>query len=85
MINFRALNIREARERPEAREEASVMMAGLKPERILQGLVQLQYQQTADERNFRPVGDYSPPNVSDKVVRIVLGYTDYSKRTVWSE
>jgi UDP-N-acetyl-L-fucosamine synthase len=79
------LNIRESHERPEAMEEASVMMVGLNPERIVQGLVQLQYQQTGEERNFRPVGDYSMPNVSDKVVRIILGYTDYIKRTVWSE
>jgi UDP-N-acetylglucosamine 2-epimerase (non-hydrolysing) len=85
IMNFRALNIREAHERPEAMEEASVMMVGLNPERILQGLVQLQYQKTGEERNFRPVADYSMPNVSDKVVRIILGYTDYIKRTVWSE
>lgn len=85
ILNFRALNIREAHERPEAMEEASVMMVGLNPERILQGLVQLQYQKVENERNFRPVGDYSMPNVSDKVVRIILGYTDYIKRTVWSE
>lgn len=85
IMNFRALNIREAHERPEAMEEASVMMVGLNPERILQGLVQLQYQQTGKERNFRQVADYSMPNVSEKVVRIILGYTDYIKRTVWSE
>ncbi len=85
IMNFRALNIREAHERPEAMEEASVMMVGLNPERILQGLVQLQYQKDGDKRKFMPVGDYSMPNVSDKVVRIILGYTDYIKRTVWSE
>ena len=84
-MNFRALNIRDAHERPEAMEEASVMMVGLNPERILQGLVQLQYQETGDQRSFRPVRDYSMPNVSDKVVRIILSYTDYIKRTVWSE
>lgn len=84
-LNFRALNIREAHERPEAMEEASVMMVGLNPERIMQGLVQLEYQKIGDERNFRPVGDYSMPNVSDKVVRIILSYTDYIKRTVWGE
>ena len=84
-MNFRALNIRDAHERPEAMEEASVMMVGLNPERILQALVQLQYQQTGSERTFRPVSDYSMPNVSDKVVRIILSYTDYIKRTVWSE
>jgi UDP-N-acetyl-L-fucosamine synthase len=85
IMNFRALNIREAHERPEAMEEASVMMVGLNPERIMQGLVQLQYQKTGKERNFRQVGDYAMPNVGDKVVRIILGYTDYIKRTVWSE
>ncbi len=84
-MNFPALNIREAHERPEAMEEAAVMMVGLNTERILQGLIQLQKQNTGDERNFRMVSDYSIPNVSDKVVRIILGYTDYIKRTVWSE
>jgi UDP-N-acetylglucosamine 2-epimerase (non-hydrolysing) len=84
-MNFRALNIREAHERPEAMEEASVMMVGLNPERILQGLVQLQYQQTNNHRNFLTVNDYAVPNVSDKVVRIILSYTDYIKRVVWME
>ena len=84
-LNFRALNIRDAHERPEAMEEASVMMVGLNPERIMQGLVQLQYQKLGQERNFRSVADYSMPNVSDKMVRIILSYTDYIKRTVWSE
>lgn len=84
-LNFPALNIREAHERPEAMEEASVMMVGLNPERIMQGLIQLQSQKRGAERNFRPVADYSMPNVSDKMVRIILSYTDYIKRTVWSE
>ncbi len=84
-MNYRALNNREAHERPEAMEEASVMMVGLNPERILQGLVQLQYQKTGEERNFRTVDDYSMPNVGDKVVKIIISYTDYIKRTVWSE
>jgi UDP-N-acetylglucosamine 2-epimerase len=84
-LNFPALNIRDAHERPEAMEEASVMMVGLNPERIMQGLTQLQYQKRGVERNFRAVADYSMPNVSDKMVRIILSYTDYVKRTVWSE
>jgi len=84
-MNFRALNIRDAHERPEAMEEASVMMVGLNPDRILQALQQLQYQQTGTSRNFRKVADYSMPNVSLKVARIILSYTDYIKRTVWSE
>ena len=85
VLNFRALNIRDAHERPEAMEETSVMMVGLSPERIMQGLVQLQYQKTGNERNFRPVADYSMSNVSEKMVRIILSYTDYIKRVVWSE
>lgn len=85
ILNFRALNIREAHERPEAMEEASVMMVGLSPERIMQGLVQVLQQKTGQERNFFQVSDYSMPNVSEKVVRIIISYTDYVKRTVWSE
>ncbi|WP_270089168.1 non-hydrolyzing UDP-N-acetylglucosamine 2-epimerase [Sphingobacterium sp. SYP-B4668] len=85
ILNFRALNIRQAHERPEAMEEASVMMVGLSPERVLQGLVQVLEQKIDGERNFRPVADYSMPNVSDKVVRIIISYTDYIKRVVWSE
>lgn len=84
ILNFPALNIRQAHERPEAMEEASVMMVGLNPDRIMQGLKQLDYQ-SKTERSFRPVSDYSMPNVADKVVRIILSYTDYIKRVVWSE
>lgn len=85
ILNFPALNLREAHERPEAMEEASVMMVGLNPERIMQGLLQLELQQRGSSRTFRPVADYSMPNVSDKVVRIILSYTDYIKHKVWNE
>jgi UDP-N-acetylglucosamine 2-epimerase (non-hydrolysing) len=66
-------------------EEASVMMVGLNPERILQALVQLESQKRGEERSFRRVADYSMPNVSDKVVRIIISYVDYINRTVWGE
>ena len=82
-LNFPALNLREAHERPEAMEEASVMMVGLNQERIIQGLIQLQYQKRGNERNFRPVNDYCMPNVSDKMVRIIISYVDYINRVVW--
>lgn len=85
ILNFPALNIRQAHERPEAMEETSVMMVGLHPERILQGLLQLESQKTGNERSFRNVADYSMPNVSDKVVRIIISYIDYIKRTVWNQ
>jgi UDP-N-acetyl-L-fucosamine synthase len=82
ILGFRALNIRQAHERPEAMEEASVMMVGLKKERILQGLEVLETQQ---KDTLRHVADYSMPNVSDKVLRIILSYTDYVNRVVWQK
>src|SRR5690554_2232683 len=85
ILNFRALNIRDAHERPEAMEGASVMMVGMNTERILQGVVQVQRQNIDGARNFREVADYSMPNVSEKVVRIILSYTDYINRVVWSK
>ncbi|MFZ4671036.1 MAG: non-hydrolyzing UDP-N-acetylglucosamine 2-epimerase [Flavobacterium sp.] len=84
-LNFPALNLRQAHERPEAMEEASVMMVGLNPERILQALVLLETQKRGEERSFRRVADYSMPNVSDKMVRIIISYIDYIKRVVWSQ
>lgn len=85
ILNFPALNIREAHERPEAMEETAVMMVGLNTERIMQGLAQLEFDRKSDLPKFRPVNDYSMPNVSDKMVRIIISYTDYIKRVVWSE
>jgi UDP-N-acetylglucosamine 2-epimerase (non-hydrolysing) len=85
ILNFRALNIREAHERPEAMEEASVMMVGLEKERILQALEHVQLQQIDEHRSMRLVADYSIPNVSEKVVRIILSYTDYIRMVVWRE
>jgi UDP-N-acetylglucosamine 2-epimerase (non-hydrolysing) len=84
ILGFPALNIREAHERPEAMEEASVMMAGLNLKRVMQGLKQLEYEYN-EQKQFRQVTDYTLPNVSDKVVRIILSYTDYVKRVVWGQ
>lgn len=82
ILGFRALNIRQAHERPEAMEEASVMMVGLKKDRILQGLKILE---TQEKDTLRLVADYGMPNVSDKVLRIILSYTDYVNKVVWGK
>ena len=82
ILGIRALNIRQAHERPEAMEEAAVMMVGLKKERILQGLEVLE---TQEKNTLMLVRDYSMTNVSDKILRIILSYTDYVKRVVWGK
>ena len=82
-MNFRALNIREAHERPEGFEEGAVMLTGMNPERIMQALDLVKRQSVAGQRDLKIVSDYVAPNVSEIVARVIMSYTDFANRNTW--